>query len=154
MSQVSQARVGSRRLRSTSNAALALWHVGCCLLGEGCLYVAPIEMMPVNSPPEIQEPDDLINEKVLIADVEYVLVAATDPDEDPLYFFWSGVPADVEIPPEPPIPKVNDDGVTMWTSLYKVPRDPRLDGRAIQVKVSDLEPLDDVTVQWLLTVEE
>lgn len=139
--------------RSTSEAGLALWHVGCCVLGGGCLYIAPIEMMPVNSPPEIQYPGAQYNEKVLIADVERLRVIATDADEDDLYFLWSGVPADVEIAPDPPFVETID-GVTVWTSIYKVPRDPRLDGRQIQVHVTDFEPLDAVDVYWQITVEK
>ena len=70
-----------------------------------------------------------------------------------MVFFWSGVPADVEIPADPPIPNVRD-GVTWWTSIYKVPRDPRLDGLTISVLVSDGELDDRVQVEWLVTVEK
>lgn len=152
VSRIPPSRVAGSAVRSASRLRLLVWHVGCCVLGEGCLYVAPIEMIPVNSPPVIQDPADLFNEKVVIADYVYLKVVASDADEDELYFGWTGVPADVEIPPDPPFPDLHN-GETWWTSIYKVPRDLRLDGRSITVLVSDGEPADAVEVEWLLTVE-
>lgn len=127
------------------------WHVACFCVLPGCLYIAPVETLPLNRQPVIVAPIDDLNELVLIADIENVRVIARDPDEDALFFDWSGVPSDVEIPPDPPSQQ-DFEGQTLWLSTYKVPRDPRIDGQLIHVVVSDLQ--DPVTVEWTVKVEE
>lgn len=105
----------------------------------------------MNHPPQVVFPPDEENELVLLADVEKVDVVAFDEDGDLVLFDWSGVPADVEIPPDPPQP-LNYGDQPAWLSTYRVPWDQRIDGRTIEVVVSDLDK--DVTIEWHVTVEQ
>lgn len=124
--------------------------MGCISLLPGCFYIAPVEVA-VNQAPEIVIPTSANNQLTLIADIEKIDVYAFDPDDDELLIVWSGVPADIQIPPDPPL-LVTQGDETLWLSTYEIPRDPVMDGRTVRVEISDIELFTVAT--WAITVEE
>lgn len=108
--------------------ASATWHAACILLG-GCLQVAPYRGDDVNQPPTILLPEGGETTVSLFASLP-VVVAAVDPEGDPLVFLWSAPGYGLLDSNER-----EEDDVT--TSTAVIPYDPALDGEAVECLVVD-----------------
>lgn len=121
------------------------WHVACFTCLAGCFYIAPLELPPVNSPPVPLNLDPPYEYELTMAqDVEQLMVAANDPDDDVLDFIWEGLPQGV-------VP-VNDDLTNGQYSYVMVPRDPEMDGHVISCVVTDGD--ETIEVSWRLVVPQ
>lgn len=113
---------------------MRLWHVSCLLLfSGGCLYLGPPWEKPVNQPPIILSPPNLVgNELPMVGDVAKPRVVARDPDGDVLHFEWV-VPGDFLLDVEDLTSL--EEGVQ--GSMATIARDERLHGNSIWCVVTD-----------------
>lgn len=112
----------------------------------GCLYVSPAWRPEPNDPPQILIPTPSDEDIPLVMDRDVrVTVVARDPEGQRLDFVWI-VPVDVE-----------HDWTTspegdLWYSVLDLPADPLLDGRRVELIVSD--GIDEVRLRWLVEVPQ
>jgi hypothetical protein len=128
------------------SALSAGWHGACIGLVGGCFYVAPYRENDVNQPPTILLPVGGQQTVVLFAALPAV-VAAADPEDDPLVFLWSAPGYGLLDSNER-----QEEDVT--TSTAVIPYDPALDGETVDCLVIDQsDQLNDVLVEFFVELE-
>lgn len=143
---------GSREARSSSLLVFFPWHIACIPLLSSCLYVAPVWSPPVNRRPEILQPETTTGlVLVMTAEQEVLTVLASDPDDEPIFFFWTPPPGAVV---EDKYGVSGDEDFTIYYTTLSIDHDPRLDGRTIQLLVTDGNEGNQQFLRWTVEVPQ